>query len=226
MIEAVAFDLDDTLTLERDYVRSGFRAVADYLQGRVAAECDWYGALWRNFESGERGQAFDRVLREAALAPAPALVAELVRVYREHRPTISLFPDVAAALERLPLPRARLGVITDGVVISQRTKFEALGLAPYFGHVIYTDGWGLEFRKPHPRGFLEFERLAAVPPERCAYFGDNPAKDFTTPHARGWLTVRVWRPGGLNEACPSAPGEVDRTVRDFAALSNVLGLEK
>ena len=36
-IHAVVFDLDDTLYLERYYVRSGYRAVAEHLQQLMAA---------------------------------------------------------------------------------------------------------------------------------------------------------------------------------------------
>ncbi len=32
MLKAVVFDLDDTLYREYDYVKSGFHAVADYLE--------------------------------------------------------------------------------------------------------------------------------------------------------------------------------------------------
>ena len=60
MISAVAFDLDDTLCLERDYVHSGFAAVARRLTELFAVEFDWLGRLWRDFEAGVRGNAFSR----------------------------------------------------------------------------------------------------------------------------------------------------------------------
>ena len=226
MIKAVAFDLDDTLLLERDYVRSGFRAVAEDLKARVSAERDWFAELWRGFESGVRGVAFDRVLAAAGVEPRPELVAALVRVYREHRPRIQPPPDVAPALGELDLPPGRMGVITDGPVAAQQRKFEALGLSRFFGHVIYTDQWGLEYRKPHPRAFVEFERLAGVPAAACAYVADNPAKDFAAPRGRGWRTVRLRRPGGLHEAEDSVAGQVDRTIDSLGQLRRALFLER
>ena len=92
------------------------------------------------------------------------------------------------------------------------------------GPVIYTDAWGLEFRKPHPRAFADFERLSGRPAAECAYVADNPAKDFRAPHERGWTTVRVVRTGGLHAAEPSAPGEVDWTIESLADLPQVLSL--
>jgi putative hydrolase of the HAD superfamily len=226
MIEAVALDLDDTLYLERDFVRSGFRAVAARLAERVDPRRDWFAELWRGFEAGVRGDAFNRVLAAARVKVDAALVEDLVRCYREHRPTVRPPEDVVPALEALGLAPDRLGVISDGPVAMQRGKLAALGLERFFGHVIVTDAWGPEFRKPHPRAFVEFERRTATAPGACAYVADNPAKDFVAPKGRGWTTVRIIRPGGLHAAEPSAPGEVDRTVRDLRELRTLPGLER
>jgi putative hydrolase of the HAD superfamily len=226
MITAVAFDLDDTLFLERDYVRSGFQAADRFLKDRLDPPRDWFGPLWADFQAGVRGHAFNRALQAAGHAPEAALVADLVRCYRTHRPNLTPCDDVVPALDALRLPPERLGVITDGPVEMQRAKFEALDLAPRFGPVIYTDLWGVEFRKPHPRAFEEFEKCARCPADRCVYVSDNPAKDFAAPHRRGWTTVRVVRPGGLHAAVPAAPGEVDHVLPDLRRLARVLGLEE
>ena len=54
----VAFDLDDTLYLERDYVRSGFRAVAEYaVRGADVSAEDAFTFLWHDFLAGVRGSA-------------------------------------------------------------------------------------------------------------------------------------------------------------------------
>lgn len=222
MIRALALDLDDTLFLEGDFVRSAFRAVDHYLRQRLGEQADWFAELWRDFQTGRRGRTFDRVLDAAGVPASSDLVAELVRCYREHRPDIRAFADVAAALRDLGLPRDRVGVITDGPVVMQQNKFEALDLSEWVGHVICTDAWGLEYRKPHPRAFIEFERRTGCPGTQCAYVADNPAKDFSAPHERLWRTVRIRRPGGLHEAEPSAPGEVDAEAVNVRSLRGLL----
>ena len=222
MIQALALDLDDTLLLERDYVRSGFRAVDEHLRHGFGERCDWFAELWRGFESGVRGDAFNRVLAAAGVAVEPGLIDELVRCYREHRPDVAACPDAVEALRRLAWPRQRVGVITDGPVVMQRRKFEVLGLDEFVGHVIYTDAWGVEFRKPHPRAFEEFEHLTGCRGTQCAYVSDNPSKDFRSPHARGWLTIRVRRAEGLHAAAASTPGEVDVELSDLRRLPDVL----
>lgn len=94
MISALLIDLDDTLYDERTYVLSGFSAVAQELARRhprldaaalaagMEAELDTHG----------RGRIFDVVLQAAGLPASPALIGELVGVYRDHRPAISLWP--------------------------------------------------------------------------------------------------------------------------------------
>lgn len=222
MADAVALDLDDTLFLERDFVRSGFRAVGLWLVEHVGNQCPWSAALWQGFEQGVRGDAFNRVLASAGVTATPGLIEQLVRCYREHRPDIVLLDDVLPALDSLALPPERLGVITDGPVVMQRNKFAALGIAPRIAHVICTDAWGVAYRKPHPRAFEMFEQLTGCRPEQCAYVSDNPTKDFRSPHERGWTTLRIIRPGGLHATTPSAPGEVDRELVTLASVAEVL----
>ena len=54
--QAAIFDLDDTLYLERDYVRSGYRAVGEHLRamGRTGTFERW---LWARFERGQAAEA-------------------------------------------------------------------------------------------------------------------------------------------------------------------------
>src|SRR3546814_2047633 len=81
----VVLDLDDTLYLERDYVRSGFKAVEQWLVLERAA-AGFSDTCWRLFEGGHRGDIFDQGLLELGLDSHAELVAQLVTVYREHHP--------------------------------------------------------------------------------------------------------------------------------------------
>src|SRR4051812_6149568 len=94
---AVIFDLDDTLYREHDYVRSGFAAVARRLAAEPAAppERELYGALEQEWRRNGRGRVFDAVLADTGLAVD---VGELVAVYREHEPQLTLYPDAERAL--------------------------------------------------------------------------------------------------------------------------------
>ncbi|MCZ7645160.1 MAG: HAD family hydrolase [Planctomycetota bacterium] len=211
----VVFDVDDTLYLERDYVRSGFEAA-----GRWAAEAwglpDFAPRAWRLFEAGVRGNTFNAVLEAAGLEPAPERVKELVKRYREHEPRIALCPDAEACLMALH-GRAALAVVTDGPAASQRAKVEALGLARWCDPLVLTAELGEGFGKPHPRAFERVAEAAGCAGQACVYVADNVTKDFQGPKALGWRTVRVRRPGALHAELPSGP-EVDVELPDLAGL--------
>jgi len=68
---------------------------------------------------------------------------------------------------------------------------EALGLAILVDRIVLTDQWGPEFWKPHQRAFELVEADWSCSPSELVYVGDNPAKDFTAPNSRGWLTIRL-----------------------------------
>ena len=69
----VTFDLDDTLYLERDFVRSGFAAVGAWLATERGVR-GFEACAWRLFEAGRRGDIFDRVLPRLGVAPERALI--------------------------------------------------------------------------------------------------------------------------------------------------------
>ena len=202
----VVLDVDDTVYLERDYVKSGFEAVGELLRDRYGIT-DGGEALWSGFLEGVRGSAFDRILSAHGRTADDSAVAELVECYRGHRPTIQLLPDAAEFLARLG---DRLtAVITDGPVESQRAKVVALGLDQRVDHVVLTGDLGPGRGKPDPAAYLLVEERLGVASERCWYVADNPTKDFVTPLARGWSSVRVRRPLSLHYGTATPPGVIE-----------------
>jgi putative hydrolase of the HAD superfamily len=215
----VAFDLDDTLYLERDFVRSGFTAVGGWL-ARARGVGGFEACAWRLFEAGHRGDIFDRLLPRLGLAPERGLIERLVRVYREHAPKIALEPAAADLLDRLS-GRCHLALLTDGCHATQRRKIAALGLDTRCRPIVCTDDWGLAHWKPSPTGFRHMQETLGAAPERCIYIGDNPAKDFRAPRALGWRTLRLRHPQGEHAAAlPAGPeDDADATVTSLAQLS-------
>lgn len=212
--DLVVFDIDDTLYLERDYVRSGFAAVQQAAVGRVPD--DFARRAWREFEAGRRGDVFDRVLADRS--NDAQLVRELVELYRNHVPAIELLPDAREAMERAT-ERSWVGVVTDGPGASQRAKATALGLDARTRAIVFTEELGRGFGKPHPRAFMELERVSGVSGDRAVYVADNPAKDFGGPRSLGWRTIRVRRSASLHAAIDSGDDVDDEVVdlTDFAA---------
>ncbi len=222
---AIAFDLDDTLYPERDFVISGYAAVAATVRPRFGV--DILPALTARFLAGERGDLFTPVLAAAGHALPEAEIRELVEVYRGHRPALSPFPETMAVLKRLKR-RWRLGLVTDGIAAVQRRKIDALPLDGLFDAVTVTDemgtdGTGRTFWKPHPRAYQDCAAKLGLPVSALAYVGDNPAKDFVTARRLGIFTIRVRRPGtlhGMIEAAPDHAADVE--VPDLTAAALVL----
>lgn len=216
----IVFDIDDTLYLERDYVRSGFNAVGRWLQDSRGV-AGFGAAAWELFESGVRGDTFDRALVAVGLEKTPELIRELVSRYRNHEPEIAMLDDAAWAVNvyRAVGP---IAFITDGPVASQRAKARALGLYDLSVHVILTGELGEGFGKPHPRAFELVAARTEASPSACVYIADNPLKDFRAPRMLGWKTIRARRPGGLHVETPS-DDDVDHEVTDLGELRTILG---
>ena len=167
-IKGVIFDVDDTLYSEKEYVRSGFRAVSDYLGG------GYEDKLWGFFE--EEKPAVDELLKELGREDEKARAME---VYRSHKPTISLYPGVTEMIEGLKKKGIKVGIITDGRPEGQRNKLEALGLDTMVDDVIITDELGgTQFRKPCDIAFRIIQSRWRLPYEQIIYVGDNLDKHF------------------------------------------------
>jgi putative hydrolase of the HAD superfamily len=214
----VVLDVDDTLYLERHYAASGFHAVADWIE-REMGQCGFAETALQLFESGERTNIFDAVLPKMGISVTPKLIERLVRVYREHEPSIELAPDAKRFLARARPGRA-LAVISDGFLSAQRAKVRALRIdAGTCAPIILTDALGRDCWKPHPRAFLDIQKYFDLPSKCFMYIADNPTKDFIAPFDLGWKTVRIKRDGGLHSdlRCKQA---VDMEIESFDQLSD------
>jgi putative hydrolase of the HAD superfamily len=182
------FDLDDTLYEELSFVRSGFRAVADYLSPLIGLpQSQIVEALNAELQL-QREQVFDRFLLKQGIK-SQKMIKSCVSVYRGHEPSISLFPEARACLARLQ--EHPIYIVTDGNQLVQRKKFLALGLDLLVRRCFFTYAHGLHRRKPSPYCFEKICQIEQVSPSSVVYIGDNPHKDFVGIKPLGFQTVRV-----------------------------------
>ena len=213
----VVFDIDDTLYLERDYVRSGFRAVGAWAR-RALGVPDLSDRAWAAFDDGVRGTIFNVALANCGVEVTPELIRQLVACYRDHVPDIKLLDDARACLDALDLEAGMvMAVVTDGPLASQQAKARSLGLATWSQNLIFTESLGVGLGKPHPRAFELVEQRLGVRGDRCVYVADNPAKDFVAPHQLGWTTIRVRRQQGLHFSAESG-ADIDHEAADLSDL--------
>ena len=198
---AVVLDLDDTLYPEAAFVRSGFRAVADWASERTGVPAEEAEAeLVALFEGGVRGDTFDQWVAARGIGDRVA-VDDLVAAYRAHAPDIAPDPAAAALLRGLRAEGAALGLLSDGDPGIQGRKLNALGLRDAFDAVVVTGELGAGAGKPSPRGYVEvLRRLGGIPSKEAVYVSDNPAKDFLGARRAGMRSVRVRRPDGVYAA--------------------------
>lgn len=189
-ITGVIFDLDDSLYSEKDYVKSGYRAVAGYL-----GESKYADHLWKLFEDGR--PAIDELL--VGLGKECEKTACL-SIYRNHKPSIYLYDGIKDLIEELKFKGIKIGIITDGRPEGQRNKIDALGLYELIDpeDVIITDELGgIQFRKPCDIAFRILLTRWKMNPSDVVYIGDNAEKDFQAPKQLGMRSVWFRNEDGL-----------------------------
>lgn len=179
-IKGVIFDLDDTLYSEKQYVRSGYKAVAKLLGDEALAD-----RLWTYFQNGK--PAIDELLSELRCMRRKE---ECLKAYREQMPDITLYDGVVDLILELKSKGIKVGIITDGRVSGQKRKIQALGLDKLIDDIIITDELGgTQFRKPCDIAFRIMQRRWRLPFEQMVYVGDNAEKDFQAPKQLGMRSV-------------------------------------
>ena len=220
MTKVLVFDLDDTLYPERSFVRSALSA-AGHHAATVWGMRGLVDEALRLFELGQRREIFQAAHLAAGHGKlADARAADLLRIYREHKPEkLEWFPDAQWSIQELVRSHP-LELISDGYLPTQANKFEALGAGLWIPSPIFTESLGREFWKPSPRAFEEVMRRH--PGARFVYIADNPAKDFVAPRLLGWHSIHVARPGGVYaDVAPHPQGAPDITVCDLSTLPKI-----
>jgi putative hydrolase of the HAD superfamily len=215
-LEAVLFDLDDTLYEQRQWLDGAWRAVARRAAHWAVDPTALDRALRRVAALGsDRGGIIDSALRLVGRDDVP--VAPLLEVFRCHTPAhLDPYPGVDRLLERLAA-QVPLGLVSDGYPAGQLAKLDALHLASHFSTVVLSDQLGRAHRKPDPLPFHLALHDLGVEPTQAVYIGDRPGKDVAGAVAAGLTAVRVRTGEWHNEpddprALASVP-DLDAAVR-------------
>ena len=189
---AVLFDLDDTLYPQRRFLMSGFAAVARHLSATFDIESD---AAWRTMvqasRGADRGHELECVIETFRL---PVAVSTLVRVIREHAPSLRLRPQTARTLRQLR-DTWSLAIVTNGMADIQRRKVAALGLESLVDTVVYAAEHGSGAGKPDREPFVEALRRLTLDPSHVVFVGDDGRTDIGGAAACGLATIQTvqWR---------------------------------
>lgn len=223
LIKGVIFDLDDTLISEREYIKSGFKSVANKISNDYKKnECKIYEVLYSEFEIDSKN-VFNRVLDKLSLEYDKSYILELINTYRSHIPNIKLYDDAIYIIKELYNKDIKLGIITDGYAITQRNKLQVLDIDKYFEYIIVTDELGREFWKPHKKSYEMMKNNLGLEYEELVYIGDNITKDFITPNQLGMNTIMIERKEGIySNIKTDIEYRADITINRLDELVNIL----
>ena len=210
-IEAVLFDLDDTVYAQAAWLSGAWEAVAVAASSFGVDERRIHRALCDTAEEGsDRGRIIDRAL--AAVGEPDVAVRPLVEAFRTHHPDrLWPYPGADEALHFLR-SRVPIGLVTDGDPEIQRSKLRALRLENAFDVVVFSDDLGRARRKPHPVPLLRAAARLGALPAACVYVGDRPAKDVAAANAARMRAIRVHT--GEYRSSPDVPRPW-RSARDL-----------
>lgn len=172
----VIFDLDDTLMFEIEYLKSAYREIAKTIDTHNCDELfDEMFLLYKKKED-----VFDFLVCKYSNCNKTDLLA----MYRNHSPVLSLSREAEDVLNYCIAKKYKLGLITDGRSITQRSKLKALGIEELFDKVVISEEFGS--MKPDEKNFKYFEEEGI---EEYFYIGDNTKKDFITPNKLDWISI-------------------------------------
>ncbi|MGU9332072.1 HAD family hydrolase [Clostridium perfringens] len=197
MIKAIVFDLDDTLISERDYIKSGFKVVSNYIEGKYSIDQKKVFNKMEELFKKSTKNVFNRTLEHFKIKYEKEDILKLISIYRNHVPDIKFFDDVIPTLEELRKRGYKLGIITDGYKETQNRKLNALKCREFFDEIIITDELGREYWKPHEKSYKLISEKLDIKPEEYIYVGDNSIKDFVNAKKIGVKTILIKRDLGI-----------------------------
>ena len=187
--KVVCFDLDDTLYKEIDFLKSGYKKVAELVGKRFNLDV-WsiYDQLLQWYYKGDN--AFVRLNEEYGIDNP---IEDYLNVYRYHLPSIVLSEETKSILTKLKEEGTIIAIITDGREITQRQKIEALGLSEWVNNDFIFINEAKEYFKPNHWSFdwMMMHCYEQFPDSKLSFYyvGDNTDKDFIAPNELGWTSV-------------------------------------
>lgn len=208
-VEAVIFDLDETLIDAQQGLRAAHRKVADLLQtflnGHAAmVERRTLEKVIRRVddEMNERVEYnrdlwWQEIVDE--LCPNVVLPDSYVKsitaeYWKEYGDACIPYPDTIDVLEYLKGEGYKLCVVTDddGDVGRKRRRIFNLSIKDFFD-VIIVSGDEIAERKPSPLPFLVAADKLETSPRGCVVVGDKPFTDIEGGRRAGMITILVVR---------------------------------
>lgn len=188
-MNAVLFDLDNTLYDVEQYFFGAFRMISEYLSKK-------YGVPRQNIYKKlveiwkEKTSMYPRLFNDLLnfFKIDEKEVQNLLKLFNGYDGRIKPYPDTVPTLNALREKGYKLGLITDGNSERQERKIKLLNIQHFFNVITYTK----EIEpKPSPVSYLKTLKKLDVDPPNAFYVADNPLIDFEGAKKAGIKTIRI-----------------------------------
>jgi len=231
-IDAVIFDLDNTLTDFMQAKENAIKAAVDAMidTGLKLSREESHRQIFEIYR--DRGIEYQRVfnifLEEHFGEMDDRVLAAAVVAYRRARDgSLFLYPHALLTLNRLLKEGYKLAVVSDAPRFEAWLRICSLQLQHMFDEVLTFDDTG--FRKPSPEPFIMVLDRLGVQADRAVMVGDWPERDIAGASGAGLHTVYArygdtYKSGDRTEDGPSgAEFEIDDLVELFEVLATLNG---
>lgn len=213
-ISAVVFDLDFTLAVTDTDRQTLLDRATEAVGAPPLTREEYLAAHGRHLTGEDREPIFADLLAEHGSDVSPD---DLAAAYRETIASALVPVDDTEALLSDLRERYRLGLLTNGPLVAQRSKLTELGWEPLFDAVVITGQ--LDAGKPDERAFEAVLAELDVPPAEAVYVGDDIEKDVQGAKQAGLYAVQVLFEGGPDrDPAADAYVERERLREDFPAV--------
>ena len=231
-LDAIFFDVDDTLFSTSEFARRarraaveamievGLRVEVDQLEGELLEVVSEFSSNYDHH--------FDQLLRRIPKrhykgVNTALIVAAGVKAYHETKDRhLRPYPDAVRLLADLAaFDDLLLGVITSGLSVKQAEKILRLGIYPYLTPTAIYISDQIGINKPNVKLYRRACSDLNLKPARCMYVGDRMVRDIDPANALGLITVHLVRGGRHSEEV--GVSEPDHRIGHFDELRQLLG---
>jgi putative hydrolase of the HAD superfamily len=203
-VAAVAFDLDYTLAVPTESRASLLADATAAVDAPRLSRAAYLDAHADNLTRRTREPIFERLLESHE---TNVEAADLTAAYRDRiNDALEPVPGVESMLADLR-GRYRLGLLTNGPVVAQRSKLRELGWEDAFDVALVTGE--LPSGKPDAAAFEALLSELGTDAEETVFVGDDTDADIVGASGAGLTAVQVRFPGGP-DLDPTADAAVDR----------------
>lgn len=229
-LEAIFFDLDDTLFSTSDFAERARRAsVEAMVKTGLKMEPDdllvELGEVVAEFSSNY-DHHFDQLLRRVpkrfykGVNPTFIVSAGIIAYHETKSQELQPFPDALEILQALTKTSLIRGIITSGLSIKQAEKILRLGIYELLTHNALFISEQIGINKPNVKLYKRACSDLNLKPSQCIYIGDRAPRDIDPPKSIGMTAIHMVRGG--KHASAKGKLEPDYTVNDFYQLAEIL----